>query len=165
MAKKPKYRLEVLLIIKDRARQKREIELAKALKRLAEEKKQLEKLNKEKRQLEERIKNEYQEMRTKVSSGHARMKDPQVHLNFIRKLKEDLEELERKIEDQAQAVKAAERHLQRCRSDYILAAQEHNMMVKHKELWEKKMRNELTAQDNKQMNELGNVIHQINKMK
>jgi hypothetical protein len=38
-------------------------------------------------------------------------------------------------------------------------------MEKHKELWTKKQAAELTAGENKMLNELGNVIHQMNKMR
>lgn len=165
MAKKPKYRLQVLIVIKERAKKACEIALAKAIKRLKEEQDKLEELKKEKKKIEDHIAKERQEMRTKVASGEAKIKDPQVHLNYIRKLEEDLEETKRKIENQEREVKLAEKNLQRCRSDYILAAQEHNMMLKHKELWEKQQKNELGAKENKEMNELGNVIHQMNKMR
>lgn len=165
MAKAPKYRLQVLLTLKERAKRQAEIDLARAIKKLEEEKKKLEELEDEKKKLLERIESERQEMREKVGGGEALVKDPQVHLNFIRKLKEDLEELERKIEDQKEQVRLAERGVQRARSDYILAAQEMDVMQKHKELWEKKLRKELNAADNKMMNELGNVIHQMNKGK
>ncbi len=165
MAKKPKYRLQVLLVIKERAKRAAEIALAKAFKKLEEEKQKLKELEDEKLKLEERIEHEFSEMRAKVNSGDAKMKDPQVHLNFIRKLKEDLEELDKRIEDQKEQIRLAEKHVQRCRADYMLAAQEMDVMKKHKELWEKKLQNQLNATDNKMMNELGNVIHQMNKMK
>ncbi|MBF0104880.1 MAG: hypothetical protein HQM16_06090 [Deltaproteobacteria bacterium] len=165
MAKKPKYRLQVLLVIKERAKRAREIALAKAIKKLKEEQEKLEVLKKEKKKIEEHIAKEKQEMRAKVATGEARIKDPQLHLSYIRKLEEDLEAKEREIEEQKKEIKRAEKHLQKCRSDYILAAQEHNMMVKHKELWEKKMQHELNITENKLMNELGNVIHQMNKLR
>ena len=161
MAKKAKYRLQVLLILKERAKRACEVALAKAIKKLKEEKDKLVELEKEKKKIEARIAEEKLEMRTKVSGGDAKMKDPQVHLNFIRKLEEDLEEMERKIEEQKEEIKKAEKHLQRCRTDYIIAAQEQNMMEKHKELWHKKINNELNMAENKILNELGNVIHQM----
>lgn len=165
MAKQKKYRLEVLLVLKDRAKKRSERDLAIALKRWEEEKKKLKELEDEKIQIQKRIAKEKQEMRTKVSSGQAKIKDPQVHLNFIRKLEEDLEAIDKKIEEQKDQVRRAEKQLQRCRSNYILAAQEMNMMEKHKELWTKKQQRELTAQENKMLNELGNTIFQTNKMR
>jgi len=163
MAKKQKYRLNVLIVIKERAKKEAEINLARAIRQLEEEKEKLEKLEKEKKEVEERIEKERLEMGQKVATGDALVKDPQFHLNFIKKLQEDLEELERKIEEQKEEIKKAERKVQRCRKFYILAAQDLNMMEKHKELWEKKMKNQLSAEENKMMNEIGNVIHQMNK--
>lgn len=165
MAKKPKYRLQVLITLRLRRKRDAEIALAKAIKRLQEEKDKLVKLEEQKKQLTQRIEKERQEMREKVAGGDALIKDPQVHLNFIRKLKEDLEELEKKIEDQKEEIKRAEKRVARARSDYMIAAQELNIMEQHKELWEKKMQRELTAAENKMLGELGNVIHQMNKMR
>lgn len=164
MAKKPKYRLQVLIVIKQRAKKACEIALAKAIKKLEEERKTLERLEEEKKQMEKRIEEEKSEMRVKVATGSAIMKDPQMHLNFIRKLTEDLAAQERKIEEQKEQIKRAEKQVQRCRSNYILAAQELNTMEQHKELWTKKMQKALSAAEDKQMNELGNVIHQMNKI-
>lgn len=163
MAKKPKYRLQVLLVIKERAKRDTEIALSKALKQLEDEKKKLEKLEKEKEELIARIEDEREKMRRKIASGEALVKDPQFALNFVRKLQEDLEELEQKIEDQKEAIRRAEQNVQRRRRDYMLAAQELNVMEKHRELWLKKMANELSAAENKMMNELGNVVHQMSK--
>jgi flagellar export protein FliJ len=165
MAKKKKYRLQVILFLKEKAKKRAELELAKAIKRLADEKKKLEKLKEEQRKIEEHIADEKIKMRNKVAGGDAKMKDPQVHLNFIRKLEEDLAEAIKRVEEQTEEVKKAERHLQKCRANYILAAQEHNMMEKHKELWEKKQERALSLAENKVLNELGNTIYQMNKMR
>lgn len=165
MPKKPKYRLQVLLIIKEKAKKQAEIALSKALRRLEEEKRALKRLEAERDAVIRRIEQERAKMVAKVAAGDALVKDPQVHLNFVRKLKEDLEELELRIELQKEAVKRAEQHVQRCRRDYILAAQELNTMEKHKELWEKKQQAALSALENKLMNELGNVVFQMNRGK
>lgn len=162
--KKQKYRLQVLLDIKFRAKRQAEIVLAKAIKKLKEEEEKLKELELEKKKIEEKIHKERNAMFVKVSGGGAMAKDPQVHKNFIRKLEEDLEEQERKIEEQKEVIKQAQKALQRARQDYLIAAQELNIMEKHKELWEKKIRKELTALEDKEMNELGQTIHQIAKM-
>lgn len=161
MAKKAKYRLTVLVIIKERAKKDAEVALAKALKELEEEKEKLKKLTQEKKKIEDHIEKERMEMSLRVARGDALVKDPQIRLSFIRKLKEDLEDVEKKIEEQKEEIKRAERKLQRCRNQYIIAAQELNTMERHRELWEKKQKRALNAEENKQMNELGNVIHQL----
>lgn len=142
-----------------------EIALARAIQKLSQERQKLEKLEEEKQELKKRIAQEYEEMRVKIASGGAKMRDPQVALNFIRKLREDLEDLDSRIEEQKEVIKSAEKYVARCKTNYVLAAQELNMMEQHKELWTKKMNHELSMEENKMLNELGNVIHQMNKMR
>lgn len=161
MPKKPKYRLQVLVTLKEKAKKRAEIALARAIIALKAEEEKLKKLEEDKVKLEERIAKERREMHNEVAGGGARAKDPQVRLNFLRKLKEDLEELERNIERQKEVIAQAKLKVARCRQDYILAAQDLNMMEKHKELWLKKAMRVLDARENKMLNELGLVIHQM----
>lgn len=161
MSKPPKYRLEVLIVIKDKAKKAAEKELAHAIKRLDQERLALQKLEEKRKALIEKIQSEKMKMREKIAEGGRAVKDPQMHLNFLRKLDEDLEKLEIEITDQKQQVKRAENQLQRCRRDYVFAAQELNVMEKHKELSLKKIQQELNDIENKKMNELGTVVHQM----
>lgn len=160
----PKYRLQVLLVMKEKAKRKAEINLAKAIRTLQEEQEKLKTLEEERNKILDRITLEKERMSEAVASGNVVMQDPQFRLNFLRKLKEDLEDIDVKIEEQKAEIVKAEKRVQRARQDYILAAQEMNMMEKHKELWMKKQQKELSAIEDKQMNELGLVIHQMNKM-
>lgn len=161
MAKKQKYRLQVLVTLKEKAKKQAEIALARAIMALKAEEEKLKKLEAEKLKIEERIAKERREMHDEVASGQAKAKDPQVRMNFLRKLKEDLEELERKIVEQKEAIHQAKLKVARARQDYILAAQELNMMEKHRELWEKKNKKILDDKENKVLGELGQVIHQM----
>lgn len=163
MVVKPKYRLQVLLVIKERAKKQTELALARALQKLAAEEAKLRELEEEKCQIEKRISEERTALLDKISGGNALMKDPQVRQNFLRKLTEDLEDLERRIEEQKEAIRQAKMKVQRCRQDYILAAQELNIMQQHKELWEKKNRKELNEKEDKLMNEIGQVVFEMNK--
>ena len=58
MAKKIKYRLQVLLVIRERAKKAKEIDLARAVQKLNEERKKLETLEEEKRVIERRVEEE-----------------------------------------------------------------------------------------------------------
>ena len=163
MATKAKYRLQVLLVIKERAKKQTEIALARALQKLAAEEKKLQELEEEKQKIEKRIADERSALFDKIAGGDALMKDPQVRQNFLRKLAEDLEDVERRIEDQKEVIRQAKLKVQRCRQDYILAAQELNIMQQHKDLWEKKVRKELNEKEDKLMNEIGQVVFEMNK--
>lgn len=160
---KKKYRLQVLLVIKERFKRQCEMALARALKALYQAEETLRVLETEKKKIKEHIGEEKRKLHEKVASGSAKMKDPQVRSNFLRKLYEDLELQEKRIAEQKEILRQAQIKVQRCRQDYILAAQDLNVMEKHKELWEKKEQHRLTAEDDKLMNELGQVIHQMAK--
>jgi len=165
MPPKSKYRLEALLKLKKLAKRKSEIDLAKAIRELEEEKEKLNSLEDKKKDIEQKREKARQDMGKKVSSGQSRVKDSQHHLGFMRKLKEDLEALEGEIEEQEEVIELAEQKLKRARRDYVDAATELNIMEKHKELWTKKIKKELTALENKKMNELAGTVHQMNKMR
>lgn len=164
-AKKPKYRLEPLLVVKEKYKRETEIALSKAIKRLAEEKEKLKKLEKEKEEIIEKKKNARLQMGRKVAEGDARIYDSSLHLNYLEKLQDDLEAKEREIKRQQEVIEQAEQNVKKCRRNYIDASRDLEMMQKHKELWKKKLQKELDAKEQKEMNELGNVIHQMKGMR
>lgn len=165
MARKQAYRLQVLLLIKEKAKKKTEVNLAKALTQLEEEKEKLKKLKGVKENIIENRKRVQKNMRDHVASGQARIKDSQYHLGYVRKLDEDEESIGKEIKEQEEALDLAKQKLKRARRDYIDAATELNIMEQHKELWMKKQQQALSALENKQMNELGNTVFQMNKMR
>lgn len=165
MPKKEKYRLEPLITLKLRAKRLSEIALAKAIRELQLEKEKLAKLKQLKKELHQKREKARFEMREKIASGQSRIRESQVHLNFLDKLKEDEEKLDLEIKEQNEELEKAEQKLKRARRDYIDAAGELNIMEKHKELWQKKQGRILSALESKQMNELGSTVYQLNRMR
>jgi flagellar export protein FliJ len=158
-----KYRLQALLTIKQRMKKKAEIALALAIKALLEAKKKLEKLEKEKEEIIEAWKLARKEMKSKVATG-VMIGEGNVYVNYLRKLKEDEEKKEQEIEDQKGVVEEAETAVKTARKEYIEACKELRVMEKHKELWEKKIKAEISRKEEREMDELGNVIHQLRRM-
>ncbi len=163
--KKEKYRLQPLLDVKIRNKRKMEIELAKAFKALKAEEEKLKQREEEKQEIIRRREQTRREMSEMVAMGESQIPDSQSHLNFLKKLKEDEEKKDQEIEEQKAAVKSAEEKLAQAKRDYIDACKEVKIMEKHKELWKQKVKRELEFQEQKMMNELGNVIHQLKRMK
>ncbi len=161
---KQKYRLQPLLQIKERARQRAEILLAKAIARLEREKKQLKKLEEEKQKIIARRKEVRRELHEKMLSGNAQARDSQIRGNYLQRLEEDQKKKETEIEAQKKLIEECEVQVKRSRRDYIDAAKELRIMEKHKELWRKKLDLELSRQEEKEMDELGNVIFQLKQM-
>jgi len=156
-----KYRLEPLLELKKRARQKAEIALAQAIGRLEREKKQLKKLENEKEAIIQRRKDCRRELHNKVLGGHAHASDGSVRVNFLRKLEDDEKKKVEEIQAQKQLIEYCETQVKRARRDYIDAVKELRVIEKHKELWKKKLQKELNRIEEREMDELGNVIHQL----
>lgn len=160
MSPKPKYRLQALLLIKQRLRKKAEIALAYALKALVDARKRLKELEEERARIVKQQREARAEMNKLVNAG-AFVGEGNVHVNFMRKLKEDLEAKDEEIEDQKRVVEEKKDGVALARREYIDAAKELQVMEKHKELWEKKMRHEISRREQREMDELGNTIHQL----
>jgi len=157
---KQKYRLQALLTIKIQAKRRAEIELGKAIVALKEAKERLEELKEEKEKIVERWRQARKEMKGRMGHG-ARVGEGNVHVNFLRKLKEDEEAKEEEIEEQNIKVADCEDRVALARRGYIDACKELQIMEKHKELWEKKVRDEITRKEEREMDELGGTIHQL----
>lgn len=156
-----KYRLQPLLEMKSRARKKAEIALARAIVRLEQEKKKLKKLEEEKKEIIRKRKEFRLRMHEQIASGDAHAKDGWVGVNFLRKLEDDEKKKDEEIERQKVVIENCEIQLKRARRDYIDAVKELRVMEKHKELWKKKLEKEITREEEREMDELGNVIHQL----
>ncbi len=156
-----KYRLQPLLEMKKRARQKAEIALAQAIARLEREKKRLRKLEEEKQAIIKRRKDCRRELHNKVLEGHAHAHDGSVRVNYLRKLEDDEKKKDEEIVAQKQLIENCEMQVKRARRDYIDAVKELRVIEKHKELWKKKVQKELNRIEEREMDELGNVIHQL----
>ncbi|PIU55894.1 MAG: hypothetical protein COS89_06570 [Deltaproteobacteria bacterium CG07_land_8_20_14_0_80_38_7] len=159
---KPKYRLEALLTIKNQLKKKAEATLAFAIKKLIEAKKRLKELEEEKEKLTKNLKKARVDMKSKISTG-SKIGEGNVHVNYLRKLEEDIEQKNEEIDDQKQVVEEAEEGVKLTRKEYIEACKELDIMEKHKELWAKKVRDELSKKEEREMEEIGNTIHRIRK--
>lgn len=156
-----RYRLEPMLTLKTRAKKSAEIRLAQAIARLEQEKKKLKKLEEEKKAIIERRKECRRELQTKMLAGQAHASDGSVRVNYLRKLEDDEKKKDIEIENQKQTIENCELMVKRARRDYIDAAKELRVIEKHKELWRKKLQKELSRIEEREMDELGNVIHQL----
>src|SRR3989338_4778557 len=159
-----KYRLEPLLLIKTRARKQAEIRLAQAIMRLEQERKKLKKLEEEKQTIIKRRKECRRELHNKILEGHAHARDGSVRVNYLRKLEEDEKKKAEEIENQKQVIENCELQVKRARRDYIDAVKDLRVIEKHKDLWRKKLQAEITRLEEREMDELGNVIHQMKKV-
>ncbi|MBI1910174.1 MAG: hypothetical protein HYS22_08410 [Deltaproteobacteria bacterium] len=158
---KVRYRLQPLLEIKSRAKKKAEIALARAIVKLEAEKKKLERLKEEKKEIVRKRKEYREKLHQKIASGVSAVRDSQAHINYLRRLEEEEKEKEKEIEDQKEVIVGAETAVKRARRDYVDAAKELRIMEKHKALWWKKVERAINVKEEREMDELGNLIHQL----
>ena len=77
---------------------------------------------------------------------------------FFKKKKDE------EIKVQKQVIENCETQVKRARRDYIDAVKDLRVMEKHKALWWKKVQAEISRQEEREMDELGNIIHQMRKV-
>lgn len=158
-----KYRLDVLLRLKERQKKEAEQALSVAIQELKQEEEKLQQLESLKQSVIEKREKYRKEMRDKVSTGQSQVRQSEYYMNYMKKLSEDEELIQLDIENQKQVINNAEEKLKRAKRDYIDASTELNMMEKHKDVWQKKKQKEKIKIENKKMNEMGNIVHQIKK--
>lgn len=159
-----RYRLQALLVIKEREKNRAAEELAHAIVKLQKARKKEKELIEEKDKIVKKWYAARDEMRREMDRGTV-IGEGNVHVNFLKKLKEDEEKKQKEIEDQHEVVLECEENVSKARREYIDAAKEHQVMVKHKELWNKKIQAELNRKEEREFDELGNTIHQLKKWK
>lgn len=155
-----KYRLEALVRIREAEKKRQEIALARAIGALLKAREKLKTLEEEKKKImrdqkESRLKMDRQMM------GGSRVGEGCFHVNFLRKLKEDLELKEEEIVDQKTLIEEAVEKTAKTRKNYFEAIKQLRVMQKHKELWLKKLRQKISRQEEKEMDALGQTIHSL----
>lgn len=153
-----KYRLDVLLKMREREKKKAEEALSKAIGALNKARKREEELVKEKKEIHESWIAYRAEMRGKMDLG-GRVGEGNIYVRYLRKLKEQEEVKQEEIDRQREEIKRCEDKVAACRSAYVDAAKNVQMMEKHKDLWRKKLAAELSRKEELEFDELGNIIH------
>lgn len=157
-----RYRLEALLTLRRREKKRAELLLAKALQALKEAKETLEKFKEELKAIRRKEKEKHHKMDEAMGQGR-RIQEGCFHVNFLRKLKEDAEAKTEEIEKQKKVAEECQEKVLQARRSYFSAIRQLRMMEKHKELWAKRVRAELTRKEERAMDELGQTIHGLRK--
>lgn len=160
MAKKQKYRLEALLRLKQREKHVVEIALARAINELRKAEEKEKTLQQEKDELIAAWMSKRHDMDVEMNQG-GRVFDGTLYVNFLRKLKEDEETKVEEIREQQKKIEQCKILIARRRREYIDASRALQVMEKHKELWEKKIAQEISRAEEKQYDELSTTIHQL----
>ena len=156
----PKYRLQVLLEIRERAKKEAEENFAQAMRELAEEE---QRLQQEKDLLEQMIADRHrrrEDYSRKLASGEMKVTDQSNAYRYIERLKERELEQQAVIDAQQERVREAEKEVKRAQAALVEATQALKALEKHKEKWAKQVRKERMAREEDTLDEIGQTIFQ-----
>ncbi len=156
----PKYRLQALLEIRQRAEEEAKDAFAAAMNQLREEEQLLKDFEDElKRMIEDRHRRR-EEYAQKLASGEMKITDQSNAYRYIDRLKEKETEQQGKIDGQRENVREAEKALKRAQDLLIQASQDLKALEKHRENWLKKLKKERQLKEEDTMDEIAQVMYQ-----
>jgi flagellar export protein FliJ len=154
----PPYRLQVLLEMRERAKEEAEQAFSDAVKALekekAEQKRLEEDLARRKAERKQKVLAHMQQVMAKGAgvTGLTNMN------RYEDRLKDEEAQVALEIERQKEAVKVAERLVEQKRREMAEAAKELKAIEKHKETWQKQIRAERQAKEELNQEEIGNTL-------
>jgi flagellar export protein FliJ len=161
----PKYRLQLILDKRQKAKEDAEKYLAEAQKLLEDEKKLEKQKELEVEQAKQHKEDSKKELNKKMLEGQMDVAKVQNHKNFLKSLDFEIEKAKERLVAQQQKVKQAEIFLEQKRLELIEATTEFQAMEKHKEKWLEKVKKEIEAAEANEQEEIGNVLFLARKMK
>ncbi|MDQ3801642.1 MAG: flagellar export protein FliJ [Acidobacteriota bacterium] len=156
--KSKKYRLETVLEIRGRAKDEAARAVAARLEQLARAEAELNRRTAELGNCRERRRAAQNAMFTELSGG-TQARSVTAHKDFLSHLKETEIELEAAVEQQKQAVAAAEREVERARERLIEAAKDLKAIELHKSSWKIAERTSAARREQKISDEIGAILH------
>lgn len=157
--KLPPYRLQPVLNKREKAKQEAERVLGEAQKALALEK---EKEAECERAIELAIqkKEDFKaEMNQKMMEGTLDVEKIKMHKNYLKSLDFEIEQARQRLEEQKVVVQQAEQVVEEKRMVLIDATKEFQAIEKHKENWIKQLKKEMEEAEQKEQEEIGNVLY------
>ncbi|HLM44796.1 MAG TPA: flagellar assembly protein FliH [Myxococcaceae bacterium] len=154
----PPYRLQVLLEMRERAKEEAENAFSDAVKALEKEKAELKRLEEELARRKAERKQKVKEYLDQVMAKGAGIKGLTMMNRYEERLKDEEAQVALEIERQKEAIKVAERLVEQRRREMAEAAKELKAIEKHKETFQKQIRAERQAREELNQEEIGNTL-------
>ena len=156
---KPKYRLQPILDEKERLRDEAVQFLNKKKEELKAEEKKLEDIQEELKNtinLKDEMVREYND---KMFAGKYTIDEIKIRKIHIEDMIVKIEEIKQAIENQRKAVARAEAEVRKAEDALIGASKELQVMEKHKENWERALKEEETKKEARQLEEIAQIMY------
>lgn len=158
--RKMEYPLKQVLEVKqkrvedaEKVVREKQLALTKEQQKLAEREAERDKVKKHKQ-------DKLQQLRDTMDQGTTTQKIQQMKV-YLKLVDEKLKVEEKKVQDQLEQVKIAEKNLEQAKLDLHRKRQEVDKLLMHKKDWEKEKRKELDFIEAKEQDEIGSIIHTI----
>lgn len=159
---KPVYPLKQVIDVKKKRVEDAEKMVLLKREALAKEEEKLKEREKERDVVKKHQKDKLKQMRDEMDHGTTSPKIQQMKA-YLKVVDEKLQVEEKKVLDQKEQVKIAEKNLEAAKEELKRKRQEVDKLLTHKVDWEKEMKKEEEIQEGREQDEIGSVMHLIHK--
>ncbi len=153
-----KYRLQPVLDKRQKIKEDAEQALGAAQKKVEEEQRKEQECVQLVIQAKQRKEDAKAEMNRKMLEEKLEVGKIRQHKDYLKSLDFEIKKAEEKLEEQKRRVKAAEEIVIQKRNDLVEATKEYQAIEKHKENWATTLRKQMDEAEQKEAEEIGNVL-------
>jgi flagellar export protein FliJ len=154
----PKYRLQPVLDKRQKIKEDAEKALGAAQKKVDEEKKKEEECIQRVNQAKQKKEDARAEMSRKMLEEKLEVEKIRRHKDYLKSLDFEIKKTEEQLAEQRNRVKAAEQVVEQKRAELVEATKEYQAIEKHKDKWATALRKEMEEAEQKEAEEIGNVL-------
>lgn len=161
----PKYRLQIVLDKRQKAKEDAEKSLVEAQKALeAEKQKELQCVQavEDAKKIKENAK---VELNQKIFEGKLSVEKIRMGKDHLKSLDFEIKKAEQKLEEQRVRVREAESFLEQRRTELVEKTKDFQAIEKHKEKWAENLKKEIENAEQNEQEEIGNVLFLARKIK
>ncbi len=160
-----KYRLQIILDKRQKAKEESEKALGEAQKALDLEKKKEQDCVQAIEEAKQRKENAKQELNRKIMEGSLSVEKIKMGKEHLKGLDFEIKKAHERLEQQKEKVREAEAFLEERRLDLIEKTKDFQAIEKHKEKWGQNLKKEMEAAEQNEQEEVGNVLFLQRKIK
>ena len=160
-----KYRLQIVLDKRQKAKEDAEKLLGEAQKALEEERKKEEQCVQAVADAKKRKADAKAELNQKILEGKLSVEKIRMGKDHLKSLDFEIKKAEQKLEEQRVKVKEAENFVEQRRSELIEKTKDFQAIEKHKEKWTQNLKKEQDNAEQNEQEEIGNVLFLARKLK
>ena len=161
----PKYRLQIVLEKRQKAKEDAEKALGDARKALEAEKEKEAQCVQAVEAAKQRKENAKLELNQKMLEGQLSIEKIRMGKDHLKSLDFEIKKAEQKLDEQRAKVKQAELFLEQRRSELIEKTKDFQAIEKHKEKWAENLKKEMESAEQNEQEEIGNVLFLARKIK